>query len=100
MTYGRPVEDELVAGESVDALLRALTEFTWKRRPDGGFRISARLDREVADPLIGALLRIEAELLAEDAHLIGGSGTALRTPEQRRADALVALGLRVAEARR
>ncbi len=96
----RRVKEELVAGESVDALLRAFADFTWKRRPDGGFRISAHLDREVADPLVRALMRIEAELLAEDANLIGSSGTALRNPEQRRADALVALGLRVAEARR
>jgi hypothetical protein len=100
MTYVRRVEDEQVAGESVDALRRAFADFMWKRRPDGGFRISARLDRELADPLLRALIRIEAELLAEDANLIGSSDTALRTPEQRRADALVALGLRVAEARR
>ncbi len=96
----RCMNQEFVVGEPVDVLLRAFSDFTWKLRPDGGFRISAQLDRELADPLVRALMRIEAELLAEDADLIGTSDTALRTPEQRRADALVALGLRVVDARR
>jgi hypothetical protein len=93
------MKHELVAGESVDALRRAVAAFEWKRRSNGWFRASVQLDRDLGDPLRRALMRVEAELLAKDADAIGRSDTAVRTVEQRRADALVALGLRLADAR-
>ena len=102
MSVARPtvrnMKQALVAGESVDMLRRAFAAFEWKRRPSGWIDVSVHLDRELADPLLRALMRVEAELLAEDADLIGGSDTAPRTADQRRADALVALGRRLADA--
>jgi hypothetical protein len=80
-------------------LRRAFAAFTLKRQPDGRFKGSLQLDRELGDPLLRALIRVEAELLAEDADQIGRSDAAPRTAEQRRADALVALALRLADAR-
>jgi hypothetical protein len=93
------MKDTLVAGEPIGARLRAFGELSLRRNPNGGYRVSARFDREFGAPLLRALMRVEAELLTEDADLIGKADTQLRTPEERRADALVALSLRVADAR-
>ncbi|HET6921436.1 MAG TPA: hypothetical protein VFI46_18530 [Jiangellaceae bacterium] len=48
--------------------------------------------------LLRAIMRIEAELLLADANEVGSSAAEPRTPQQRRADAFVALALRVADA--
>lgn len=43
-------------------------------------------------------MRVEAELLLEDADRLGEPGGEERTPDQRRADALLALTLRMSDA--
>jgi hypothetical protein len=91
------MKQELVAGESVDALRRAFAAFDWKRRK-GRLKCSVHLEAELAEPFVRALMRVEAELLLQDADLVGKPDTTLRTPEERRADALLALGLRLADA--
>lgn len=88
----------MVAGEPVDVLVKALRQLKWKKTNAGMMRFSAMLDRELGMPLHRALIRIERELLDQDIDQAGESGVQMRTPEQRGADALMALVLRVAEA--
>jgi hypothetical protein len=58
---------------------------------DGMYRSSFTLDPKDGVPLRRALMRVEAELLMEDADSIGGQEFEDRTPEQRAADALLRL---------
>lgn len=85
----------MIAGEPVEELLEALRQITWKKTRTGSVKVSALLDRELGEPLYRALTRIERELRTGDA--VGMPRVHVRTPEQRRVDALVALVHRVAE---
>jgi hypothetical protein len=88
-----------VAEEPVDDLVQALGQFRSRERSDGMVNFDIKLDFEEAAPLRRALMRIEADLLLEDADLIGEQHpTEERTDEQRRADALMELVLRVGDA--
>jgi hypothetical protein len=58
---------------------------------DGMCHASFTLTPEDGAPLQRALMRVEAELLIEDAHSIDSLHPQDRTPGQRRADALVRL---------
>lgn len=85
----------MVAGEPAEVLLRALRQLTWRKTGTGMVRFSASLDQELGEPLYRALTRIEREL--RDADRVARRDVHVRTPEQRRADALAALALRLAE---
>ena len=89
----------MVAGEPIDVLVKALASFEWRKTAKGMTRFTSLLDRDLGLPLLRALMRVEAELLAHDADLLGRSEPEIRTTDQRRADALVALVLRIADAR-
>jgi hypothetical protein len=92
--------NEQVAGESAQVLFAALQRMNWKEMPDGMIRGTFRLEARLGQPFQRALMRIEAELLSDDANRIGTAGAEHRTYEQRAADALVALALRVTDALR
>jgi hypothetical protein len=89
------MEERLLAGEPRDLLTKALSAMPWKRGSDGMLHCSVTLVPELGGPLLRALMRVEAELLAHDADRLEITGEACRSPEQRRADALVALVLRL-----
>ncbi|WP_405486607.1 hypothetical protein [Nocardia sp. NBC_00511] len=86
---------DLVAGELRADLLRALSYVSTEDTPDGGYIVNGDLPPEVAPPFIRAIMRIEAELLLQDAELVTVEHGEPRTPEERRTDALIALLLRV-----
>ncbi len=90
--------DTCVAGERVDTLFQALRQIKWKNAPDGMTSVSVRLEPGLGHPLFRALMRVQAELLLQDADRLGLENWGDRTHEQRAADALVALALRVIEA--
>jgi hypothetical protein len=90
--------DILVAGERAETLLEALQLIEWQPRPNGMTSATACFEPRLGAPLARALMRIEAELLLADADTHGRPGTESRTHDQRAADALVALALRVADA--
>lgn len=92
------METQTVAGEPIDVLLKALALFKLRKTAKGMFRVTAHLDRDLGLPFRRALMRVEAELLAHDADLLGRSEAEIRTTDQRRADALVALVLRITDA--
>ena len=61
----------------------------------GGFESSVTLEPDVAQPLCRAMMRVQAELLLEDADSLGSDAYEDRTHEQRAADALVRLAVRI-----
>lgn len=89
-----------VAGEDVDVLLPLLTRFAHSlvQNVSGTFSGHVTYGSEEAPPLVRALMRVEAELLLDDARQLAGPENVWRTPENRRADALVLLVLRTAVA--
>ncbi|MEV6339988.1 hypothetical protein AB0M12_35345 [Nocardia vinacea] len=89
------MDSDLVAGERRADLERALTYVSTEPQPDGGYIINGDLPPDVAPPFIRAIMRVEAELLLNDAELVTVDEGEPRTPEERRADAFVALILRV-----
>lgn len=90
-------DQQLVAGEPVELLIRAFVRFKFTEGPDGMTHGQARLEPSLGIPLFRALMRVEAELLLRDADTLGDPQHEARTSEQRRADALVALALRIAD---
>jgi len=87
--YGEPIEDLL---PGLLAIQDAMT-----LGADGMYRGSFALGPKVGAPLQRALMRVEAELLGEDADLVGCQNFQNRTPGQRAADALVRLVQAVGE---
>jgi hypothetical protein len=88
-----------VAGEDRSMLCEAFRRFRTRVRPDGLLDVKFNLPPDLGDPFVRALLRTEAELMLEDADLIGIKPYGdQRTQAQRRADAVVLLLTRVAEA--
>jgi len=85
--------NELIYGESVEALTPGLLTIGDNMKPakDGSVHFSVRLEPEGGDPLRRALLRVEAELLREDADAVGTPHESQRSYEERAADALVRL---------
>ena len=86
----------MIAGESLDPLVRAVVLFRFRRNPSGTYRVDGTLPSALADPFLRALDRVEKELHQID--LEGGHGAMDRTPEQRRADAFLDLIERVVDA--
>jgi uncharacterized lipoprotein YmbA len=82
-----------IYGERIDDLLPALLTIANAMTLDGDgmYRASFTLDAKHGVPLRRALMRVEAELLIEDADSIGSREFQDRTPEQRAADALLRL---------
>jgi hypothetical protein len=80
----------LVAGERVEALLPALRAIMENAMltGDGMFEVEVSLADEDAEPLMRALMRLEARLLREDANRLNRDGVAVRASERRRADAM------------
>ena len=97
-SYDRPMKETRVAGEPALTLLEAFRHFKWKKARDGMQTASFSLEPRLGNPLIRALMRVEAEFLLQDADHYGQPDAEQRTYEQRACDALVALGLRVADA--
>jgi hypothetical protein len=85
--------NELIYGESVEALTPGLLTIGDNMKPaeDGSVHFSVRLEPERGNPLRRALLRVEAELLREDADAVGTAHESQRSYEGRAADALVRL---------
>ena len=94
------IHDETMYGEHLGDLLPGLKAFcdAASMGDDGSWRSSVTLDRAVGNPLVRALMRVEAELLVEDADAIGTDSEDRRTSEQRGADALVRLAEAIGEA--
>ena len=89
----------LVAGERSSALLRALGQITHQTDVAGMWRFNLAVTPVVGAPLLRALMRVEAELLRDDANWISADAPQpTRTEDQRRADALVVLVERITEA--
>ncbi len=89
-----------VAGEPLDTLIEALLHVELKPSRNGMTRFSMRLEPRLATPFFRALMRVEAELLLDDADRLGQQDEETRTYEQRAADAFVALALRIGDAHR
>jgi hypothetical protein len=90
-------DSDMIAGESRGDLLHALTYVSTESGPDGSYIVNGDLPPEVAPPFIRAIMRIEAELLLHDAEQVTVDRGEPRTPEERRADAFLALALRVTD---
>lgn len=90
-------DSDTVAGERRDDLLRALSYVSTESREDGSYIVNGDLPPEVAPPFIRAIMRVEAELLLHDAEFVTIDEGEPRTPEERRADAFLALALRVTD---
>jgi hypothetical protein len=93
------LRDETVYGERIGDVLPGLRAFMDAAVYDdrGGFESSVTLAPDVAQPLFRALMRAEAELLLEDAEALGSDSYEERTHEQRGADALVRLAVRMGD---
>ena len=87
-----------VAGERADLLLEAYLQFEWKPARNGMSTVTGELEPRLAQPLVRAIMRVEAEFLLEDADHHGEAESEERTHDQRACDAFLALGLRVADA--
>jgi hypothetical protein len=83
----------LIGGETVADLAEALQGL--KLEPARGGM--AKVGGLIGAPAIRALMRLEAELLLADADAWATAWTLDRTPAQRRADAFMLLGKRLAE---
>jgi hypothetical protein len=87
----------LVAGEHVEDLIEVLRSTRIRRRRNGMYHLWGEVPSAVWQPFSRALRRIEIEI--QDAnHGDSPQMLAMRTPEQLRVDAFVALTLRIQEA--
>jgi hypothetical protein len=86
-----------VGAEPCELLRRAIARLTMTSGPRGEGVLSGRLPQELAGPFTRALIRIEAELLLNDAALLTATIGETRTQSERRADAFTALVLRLDE---
>lgn len=95
MTRPKPKKPPRVAGEPVDALVEALLSIDTRPRPDGMVELEGRFRPAIGAPFARALMRVEAELLLADARPYGTDAEQVRSPDARRADALLLLARRV-----
>jgi hypothetical protein len=97
MTQDR--DSDLVAGELRSDLVRAMSHLKIEDSPEGAAIMEGHMSGETAAPFVRAIMRVEAELLLQDANLFTGGLAKHRTTAQRRADALVILARRVGSSR-
>lgn len=79
-------------------LVEAFSRIEIEPSRKGMRRVSGTLEPRLTLPFVRALMRVEAELLLDDANKFIDPAGDLRTSRQRSADAFVALVLRVHEA--
>lgn len=92
------MNDATAFGESAMTLLAILSKAKVREDEDSGMiRFDLRMSPEETGPVVRALFRAEAELLLNDADAFNPAATS-RTPEQRRADALVEIATAAANA--
>lgn len=94
----RARETGMVAGEPAEQLLAILLDFEFTPSPDGMMKVGGQVSRDDGACLMRAIMRVEAELLLHDAANLTDAYAEPRTATQRRADAFVALALRVTDA--
>jgi hypothetical protein len=83
---------EIIYGESVEALMPGLLTIADNMNlTKDACHFSVRLEPDRANPLRRALMRVEAELLSEDADAVGTPQESQRSYEERAADAFVRL---------
>lgn len=87
-----------LVGEPLPLLLRALAGITLEHMPNGWARVGGEMAPEPGAAFLRALMRLEAELLLEEADDLVAGGGETRTPEQRRHDAFAELARRIGEA--
>ena len=88
-----------VAGESVDDLVAVLSGIEVGEVVDGLVDLNLRLTDDETVILRRALMRLEAELLLDDADLLTAESLeGMRTPPQRQHDAFMVLVARMTEA--
>ena len=97
-----PPRRPTVMGERLDDLVPALRAVrdNITETDDGMWSVDCNLSPEKMVPLCRALMRVEARLLREDANRLSAEMQPWRTPEQRRADALLELAKMLPRARR
>jgi hypothetical protein len=95
-----PDRKHRVAGEDPRVLLPLLARLadSMVQNDDGTFHVHVTYGKDEAPPLVRALMRIEAELLLEDARRLGSPEDSQREPGDRSVDALVLLVLRTTAA--
>jgi hypothetical protein len=86
-----------VAGEDIDEVMLVLSTLDWTEHDDGSWTTQGRWGPE-GDAFARAFTRIDAELMLEEAVLIGSPGHRVRTDGQRRGDAFCELAMRIGEA--
>jgi len=86
---------EQIGGEPRELLLQAIACLTVTKGRGGGGILSGKLPQDLAEPFTRALMRIEAELLLNDADVLTATIGEPRTQSERRADALVEMVLRL-----
>jgi hypothetical protein len=90
-----------IEGESIVALFEVLRRFERvdPADDDGMVHLEAEYPSEIGDPFHRALMRVEAELLLDDANALGSEeGYEERTDGQRRHDAFIELVRRMGDA--
>ena len=90
--------DKTVAGEPLALLVQALAALTLEEQPGGWAKVHGAIPPEPGAAMHRAIMRIEAELILEDADSVEVAGSDARTPPQRRHDAFVELARRVVDA--
>ena len=65
------MEKTQVAGEDLDLLCEALMHFHFGENDDGIVAMNVKLEPRIGDAFRRALMRVEAELLLDDAGCIG-----------------------------
>jgi hypothetical protein len=87
--------ERTVAGEPLEILQTAFAKLKHRKRSDGMVELSGKLDPELGEPLVRAVIRIERELLDQD---VAFGAPDVRTTSERRADAFVWLADRLTAA--
>jgi hypothetical protein len=89
------MEERTVAGEPLELLEAAFGQLKHRKQSNGMVELSGKLDPELGEPLLRAVIRIEGELLEQD---VAYGDPDVRTISQRRVDAFVLLAERLTAA--
>ncbi len=88
---------DLVAGEARSDLREALSVLRTRRLDDGSLELSGEIPERLAEPLVRAMSWVQDELRLDDAARAVHGGPEPRAEGHLRADALMALILRVTD---